>query len=105
MTVDPERARSRHRALADPSRARILVELGEGSPLGVREVAQRLGFWVRRMIRPSTPISATSAMPVAENRTPTRRSTPRASTVKAAARGCRIVGAGDVTIAISAAAP
>jgi predicted ArsR family transcriptional regulator len=34
----------RHRALADPSRARILAELADGAELDTRELAQRVGL-------------------------------------------------------------
>ncbi|HEY6052537.1 MAG TPA: helix-turn-helix domain-containing protein, partial [Gaiellaceae bacterium] len=40
-----DRALRRHRALADPSRARILAELAEG-PLDTRELARRVGLHV-----------------------------------------------------------
>ena len=36
----------RHRALAEPSRARILAELGGGKPLDARELAARVGLHV-----------------------------------------------------------
>jgi len=39
-----ERARRRHRALADPSRARILAELAADGPLDTRELARRVGL-------------------------------------------------------------
>jgi predicted ArsR family transcriptional regulator len=42
----PEQARRRHRALADPSRARILAELADESPLDTRALAHRVGLHV-----------------------------------------------------------
>jgi predicted ArsR family transcriptional regulator len=39
-------ARRRHRALADPSRARILAELTGDAPLDTRELARRVGLHV-----------------------------------------------------------
>ena len=36
----------RHRALSDPSRARILAELADRGPLDAREVAERVGLHV-----------------------------------------------------------
>ena len=41
-----ELARRRHRALADPSRARILSELADDGPLGTGELAERVGLHV-----------------------------------------------------------
>ena len=43
--MDEDRLRRRYRALADPSRARILAELAEG-PLDTRELARRVGLHV-----------------------------------------------------------
>lgn len=45
MSAD-ERTRRRHRALADPSRARILAELTDRGELDVRELAERVGLHV-----------------------------------------------------------
>jgi predicted ArsR family transcriptional regulator len=42
--MSDERELRRHRALADPSRARILAELVDGGPLDVRELARRVGL-------------------------------------------------------------
>jgi len=44
MNDDREQARRRHRALADPSRARILGELADDGPLDTRELARRVGL-------------------------------------------------------------
>jgi len=44
VSGDSERALRRHRALADPSRARILAELADGAELDTRELAQRVGL-------------------------------------------------------------
>ena len=41
---DPERARLRHRALADPSRARILAEIADHGPLDSRAIAERVSL-------------------------------------------------------------
>lgn len=46
MNADAEQALRRHRALADPSRARILAELAEEGALDVRELAARVGLHV-----------------------------------------------------------
>ena len=46
MSDDRERALRRHRALADPSRARILAELADDGPLDTRELARRVGLHV-----------------------------------------------------------
>lgn len=43
---DEERVRRRYRALADPSRARILAELAQGEPLDTRRLAKSLGLHV-----------------------------------------------------------
>lgn len=44
MFDEPEQTRRRHRALGDPSRARILAELTEESPLSVHELARRVAL-------------------------------------------------------------
>jgi predicted ArsR family transcriptional regulator len=44
VSDDSEQARRRHRALADPSRARILAELADDGPLDTRELALRVGL-------------------------------------------------------------
>lgn len=44
--VDEERVRRRYRALADPSRGRILGELADGGLLDTRELAERVGLHV-----------------------------------------------------------
>jgi len=41
-----EQTLRRHRALADPSRARILADLADAGPLGAREIAERVGLHV-----------------------------------------------------------
>jgi predicted ArsR family transcriptional regulator len=46
MSADQEQALRRHRALADPSRARILAELADDGPLDARELAARVGLHV-----------------------------------------------------------
>lgn len=43
---DTEQELRRHRALADPSRARILAELADAGPLDARELADRIGLHV-----------------------------------------------------------
>jgi predicted ArsR family transcriptional regulator len=42
--ADAEQARRRHRALADPSRGRLLAELVREGPLDTRELARRVGL-------------------------------------------------------------
>jgi predicted ArsR family transcriptional regulator len=44
VTDDEALARRRHRALAEPSRARILAELAADGPLETRELARRVGL-------------------------------------------------------------
>ena len=46
MTAEHDRALRRHRALADPSRARILAELAGDGPLDARQLAERVGLHV-----------------------------------------------------------
>lgn len=46
MTGERDRALRRHRALSDPSRARILAELAGEGPLDARQVAERVGLHV-----------------------------------------------------------
>jgi predicted ArsR family transcriptional regulator len=46
MSADARHALRRHRALSDPSRARILAELAEDGPLDARELARRVGLHV-----------------------------------------------------------
>ena len=46
MTAERDRALRRHRALADPSRARILAELTGEGPLDARQLAERVGLHV-----------------------------------------------------------
>jgi predicted ArsR family transcriptional regulator len=46
MDRDAEQALRRHRALADPSRARILAELAREGPLDARALAARVGLHV-----------------------------------------------------------
>ncbi|MGH3002878.1 MAG: helix-turn-helix transcriptional regulator [Gaiellaceae bacterium] len=46
MTATDERSLRRHRALADPSRARILAALADGGPLDARELAGEVGLHV-----------------------------------------------------------
>jgi predicted ArsR family transcriptional regulator len=46
MNAEAEQALRRHRALADPSRARILAELADDGPLDARELAARVGLHV-----------------------------------------------------------
>ncbi len=46
MAVADEQALRRHRALADPSRARLLAELADHGPLDARQLAERVGLHV-----------------------------------------------------------
>lgn len=46
MNAEGDRALRRHRALADPSRARILTELAGDEPLDARRLADRVGLHV-----------------------------------------------------------
>jgi predicted ArsR family transcriptional regulator len=46
MSDEADQALRRHRALADPSRARILAELADDGPLDARDLVQRVGLHV-----------------------------------------------------------
>ncbi len=46
MRTADEQTLRRHRALADPSRARILAELADAGPLDARQLAERVGLHV-----------------------------------------------------------
>jgi predicted ArsR family transcriptional regulator len=46
VSDEREQTLRRHRALADPSRARILAELADDGPLDTRELARRVGLHV-----------------------------------------------------------
>ncbi|HET7043914.1 MAG TPA: helix-turn-helix domain-containing protein [Gaiellaceae bacterium] len=73
---DSERARRRHRALADPSRARILAELADDGPLDTRELARRVGLHANT-VRVHLGALADAGLVAAETVAPRGRGRPR----------------------------
>jgi predicted ArsR family transcriptional regulator len=73
---DSERTLRRHRALADPSRARILAELADASPLDARDLAQRVGLHVNT-VRVHLKALAEVGLVEAETLPPQGRGRPR----------------------------
>jgi predicted ArsR family transcriptional regulator len=73
---DSDRARRRHRALADPSRARILAELADDGPLDTRELARRVGLHANT-VRVHLGALADAGLVVAETVAPQGRGRPR----------------------------
>jgi predicted ArsR family transcriptional regulator len=76
MSVDDAQALRRHRALADPSRARIVAELSKGGPLDARELAGRLGLHINT-VRVHLSSLAQAGLIVAETTPPRGRGRPR----------------------------
>lgn len=68
----------RHRALADPSRARILAELAAGGPLGARALAERVGLHVNT-VRAHLGALADAALVERETLAPSGRGRPGVS--------------------------
>jgi predicted ArsR family transcriptional regulator len=74
--MDEERIRRRYRALADPSRARILDELAAGELLDTRELAARVGLHVNT-VRVHLGVLADAGLVAAETLPPQGRGRPR----------------------------
>jgi len=71
-----ERTLRRHRALADPSRARILAELSDAGPLDARELARRVGLHVNT-VRVHLNALAEAGLVESESLPPRGRGRPR----------------------------
>lgn len=76
MNDEAEHALRRHRALADPSRARILAELVDGAPLDARELGRRVGLHVNT-VRVHLATLADAGMVASESVPPQGRGRPR----------------------------
>jgi len=74
--VAEEQQRRRYRALADPSRARLLSELADGGPLDVRELASRVGLHVNT-VRAHLGVLVDAGLVAAETLPPQGRGRPR----------------------------
>jgi len=74
--ANEDRIRRRYRALADPSRARILAELAGGQALDIRELAERIGLHVNT-VRVHLGVLADAGLVVAETLPPRGRGRPR----------------------------
>lgn len=74
--MDEDRLRRRYRALADPSRARILAELAEDGPLDTRELAKRVGLHVNT-VRVHLSVLTDAGLVEAETQPPQGRGRPR----------------------------
>ncbi len=81
-----EQALRRHRALADPSRARILAELADGGPLDARELAARVGLHVNT-VRVHLTALADAGLVSSETLPPQGRGRPRVAYRVTAAGG------------------
>lgn len=76
MTDEQERLRRRYRALADPSRARILAELGDDGPLDTADLARRVGLHPNT-VRVHLAALADAGLVASEPRPPHGRGRPR----------------------------
>ena len=76
MSAERDRALRRHRALADPSRARILAELAGEGPLDARQLAERVGLHVNT-IRVHLNALAEAGLVSSETLPPRGRGRPR----------------------------
>ena len=74
--MSAERDLRRHRALADPSRARILDELGGEEPLDARELAARVGLHVNT-VRVHLNALVEAGLVAGETQPPSGRGRPR----------------------------
>lgn len=81
-----EQLRRRHRALADPSRARILAELADQSPLDARELADRVGLHVNT-VRVHLNALGEAGLVTSETLPPQGRGRPRVAYQASAAGG------------------
>ena len=86
MPAADEQALRRHRALADPSRARILAELADSGPLAARELADRVGLHVNT-VRVHVNALAEAGLVEAETLPPQGRGRPRVAYRATAAAG------------------
>ncbi len=86
MTATDEQSLRRHRALADPSRARILAELADNGPLDARELADRVGLHVNT-VRVHLNALAEASLVESETLPPRGRGRPRVAYRAAAAAG------------------
>jgi predicted ArsR family transcriptional regulator len=86
MPAADEQALRRHRALADPSRARILAELADAGPLDARELAGRVGLHVNT-VRVHLNALAEAGLVESETQPPAGRGRPRVAYRAAAAAG------------------
>lgn len=84
--TEQEQALRRHRALADPSRARILAELADDGPLATRELAGRVGLHVNT-VRVHLNALVEAGLVVSEPLPPQGRGRPRIAYRAAAAAG------------------
>jgi predicted ArsR family transcriptional regulator len=76
MRAVDEQALRRHRALADPSRARILAALADSGPLDARELADRVGLHVNT-VRVHVNALAEAGLVESETLPPRGRGRPR----------------------------
>lgn len=81
-----EQALRRHRALADPSRARILAELADAGPLDARELADRVDLHVNT-VRVHVNALADAGLVESETLPPMGRGRPRVAYRATAAAG------------------
>lgn len=81
-----EQALRRHRALADPSRARILAELADAGPLDARGLADRVGLHVNT-VRVHLNALADAGLVESETQPPHGRGRPRVAYRASAAAG------------------
>jgi len=81
-----EQALRRHRALADPSRARILAELADAGPLDARELADRVDLHVNT-VRVHLNVLADAGLVESETLPPQGRGRPRVAYRATAAAG------------------
>jgi predicted ArsR family transcriptional regulator len=86
MGADRAWSLRRHRALADPSRARILSELAGDGPLDVRQLAQRVGLHVNT-VRVHLNALVDAGLASAEPSAPRGRGRPRVTYRAAAEAG------------------
>ena len=86
MPAADERSLRRHRALADPSRARILAELADAGSLDARELAERVGLHVNT-VRVHVNALAEAGLVESETLPPKGRGRPRVAYRATAAAG------------------
>ena len=85
MSPDEQMLR-RHRALAEPSRARILAELADAGPLDARELAERVDLHVNT-VRVHVNALADAGLVESETLPPNGRGRPRVAYRATAAAG------------------